>query len=162
MRMTKPVLPMTGGCQCGAIRYEIGGFPLLLYTCNCTDCQRQSGSAFALNMPVAVKDFRILKGEPRGWQHLSPKGTPVISRFCAECATRLYGERAGRAETINVRAGTLDDTSWMIPAAHFFMRSAQPWVEAEPDAQCFETQPNGWGSLLPEWQAMWPEFFPDK
>ena len=47
MHMTKPVLPMTGGCQCGAIRYEIGGFPLLLYTCNCTDCQRQSGSAFA-------------------------------------------------------------------------------------------------------------------
>ena len=128
MHMKKPVLPMTGGCQCGAVRYEIGGFPLLLYTCNCTECQRQSGSAFALNMPVAVKDFRILKGEPRGWQHLSPKGTPVISQFCTECATRLYGERAGRAEIINVRAGTLDDTSWMIPAAHFFMRSA-PWSE---------------------------------
>ena len=47
MRMTKPILPMTGGCQCGAIRYEIVGFPLFLYTCNCTDCQRQSGSAFA-------------------------------------------------------------------------------------------------------------------
>jgi hypothetical protein len=57
---------MTGGCQCGAIRYEIGGFPLLLYTCNCTDCQRQSGSAFALNMPVAVKHFRIVRGEPKG------------------------------------------------------------------------------------------------
>jgi hypothetical protein len=54
---------MTGGCQCGAIRYEITSFPLLLYTCNCTDCQRQTGSAFALNMPVRFKDFRILQGE---------------------------------------------------------------------------------------------------
>ena len=53
---------MTGGCQCGAIRYEITSFPLLLYTCNCTDCQRQAGSAFALNMPVRFKDFRILQG----------------------------------------------------------------------------------------------------
>jgi hypothetical protein len=44
---------MTGGCPCGAIRYRIGSFPLLLYTCNCTNCQRTSGSAFALNMPVA-------------------------------------------------------------------------------------------------------------
>jgi len=53
MRSTRPALPITGGCSCGAIRYEIASFPLLLYTCNCTDCQTASGSAFALNMPVA-------------------------------------------------------------------------------------------------------------
>ena len=56
---------MTGGCQCGAIRYEITSFPLLLYTCNCTDCQRQTGSAFALNMPVRFRDFRILPAANR-------------------------------------------------------------------------------------------------
>jgi len=66
MKSTRPELPMTGGCQCGAIRYEIASLPLLLYTCNCTDCQRQSGSAFALNMPVKFSDFRILQGEPKG------------------------------------------------------------------------------------------------
>ena len=54
---------MTGGCSCGVIRYEIASFPLLLYTCNCTDCQTRSGSAFALNMPVRTKDFRLLEGE---------------------------------------------------------------------------------------------------
>jgi hypothetical protein len=42
---------MTGGCQCGAIRYEIASFPLLLYTCHCTDCQRQTGSAFGPPAP---------------------------------------------------------------------------------------------------------------
>ena len=75
MKSPRPSLPMTGGCQCGAIRYEITSFPLLLYTCNCTDCQRQTGSAFALNMPVRFKDFRILQGEPNGWHHTSPNGT---------------------------------------------------------------------------------------
>jgi hypothetical protein len=73
---------MTGGCPCGAMRYEIASFPLLLYTCNCTGCQRQSGSAFAMNIPVAA----------------------------------------------TVRAGTLDDTAWLLPVAHIFVRSAQPWA----------------------------------
>jgi hypothetical protein len=123
---------MTGGCQCGAIRYEITSFPLLLYTCNCTDCQRQTGSAFALNMPVRFKDFRILQGEPNGWHHTSPNGTPVISRFCGHCGTRLYGERDGRPETVSLRAGTLDDRSWLVPVAHFFTRSAQPWDSPHP------------------------------
>ena len=160
MSLKRPVLPMRGGCQCGAICYEITAFPLLLYTCNCTDCQRQSGSAFALNMPVTSGDFRILQGEPKGWRHLSPSGTPVISRFCENCGTRLYGERDGRPQTINLRAGTLDDTSWLVPAAHFFMRSAQSWVQPAPAAQCIETQLNRWDPLLPAWRAMWPEFFP--
>ena len=52
---------------------------------------------------------------------------------------------------------TLDDTSWLAPVAHFFTRSAQPWVQPAPGAQCFETQPNGWGSLLPGWRARWTD-----
>jgi hypothetical protein len=100
------------------------------------------------------------QGEPNGWHHTSPSGMAVISRFCGNCGTRLYGERDGRPEIVSLRAGTLDDTSWLVPVAHFFTRSAQPWVQPEPGAQCFETQPNGWGSLLPAWRAMWPEFFP--
>ena len=55
------MLPLTGGCSCGAIRYEVTSFPLLLYTCNCTDCQSASGSAFALNMPVATQVFASQK-----------------------------------------------------------------------------------------------------
>ena len=130
MKSPRPSLPMTGGCQCGAIRYEVASFPLLLYTCNCTDCQRQTGSAFALNMPVRFSDFRILQGEPHGWHHTSPNGTAVISRFCGRCGTQLYGERHGRPETVSLRAGTLDDASWLVPVAHCFTRSAQPSIAA--------------------------------
>jgi hypothetical protein len=155
---------MTGGCSCGAIRYEIASFPLLLYSCNCTDCQNRSGSAFALNMPVAASGFGIVQGEPKAWRHVSPSGVPVISWFCGDCGGRLYGERAGRAEIVNVRAGTLDDTSWLVPSAHFFTRSqsAQAWVQPVADATCFETQPEGWGELLRAWRAAWPEYFSKK
>jgi hypothetical protein len=160
MSTTRPALPMTGGCSCGAIRYQIASFPLLLYTCNCTNCQTASGSAFALNMPVLAKGFHILQGEPKGWRHLSPKGVQVTSRFCGDCGGRLYGERATRPEIVNVRAGTLDDTSWMLPVAHLYSRSAQPWVEPAVNADCYETQPENLTAPMAAWRAAWPEFFP--
>jgi hypothetical protein len=154
-----PAFPLTGGCSCGAIRYRITSFPLLLYSCNCTNCQRASGSAFALNMPVFTREFHILKGEPKGWHRASPSGVQVTSRFCGECGSWLYGERAGRSEIVNVRAGTLDDTSWTVPAAHLFTRSAQPWVQFYAGASCYDTQPPDFAALIPAWRAMWPEFF---
>jgi hypothetical protein len=132
MISTRPALPMTGGCPCGAVRYQIESFPLLLYSCNCTDCQRASGSAFALNMPVAAKDFRILQGEPKGWRRRSSSGADVTSWFCGDCGGRIYGERAGRPHSMTLRAGTLDDTTWLVPIAHMYVRSAQPWSCPRP------------------------------
>src|SRR4051794_35664527 len=153
MSTKRPTLPMTGGCSCGTIRYEIASFPLLLYTCNCTDCQTRSGSAFALNMPVIARDFRLLQGAPKAWHSTSPRGVAVTSWFCADCGARLYGERRGRDEIANVRAGTLDDTAWLLPVAHFFTRSisAQSWVQPAAGARCFETQPDNWDELIAAW-----------
>lgn len=139
----RPKLPLTGGCPCGAIRYEVAALPLSLYACHCTDCQRQSGSSFALNMPVAASALRFVRGVTKGWPHTSPSGVAVISHFCADCGGRIHGERAGRPDSVNLRAGTLDDTSWLRPVAHFFLSSAQPWERVSADeALCFEAMPD--------------------
>ncbi len=159
MATGKPSLPMTGGCSCGAIRYEITSFPLLLYTCNCTDCQTASGSAFALNMPVATKGFRITKGQPRPWHRTSPSGVAVISWFCGDCGGRIYGERSGRPDSMNLRAGTLDDTTWLKPIGHFYLKSAQAWVQPAEGAECHEIGPANFLPLAEKWRALWPEFF---
>jgi hypothetical protein len=151
--MSRPSLPLTGGCSCGAIRYEVTAFPFLL-------CQTASGSAFALNLPVASRSFRIVKGEPKGWHHHSPSGVAVVSWFCADCGARLYGERAGWPEVMNVRAGTLDDTRWLTPVGHMFMKSAQGWVVPAEGAECFEADADDFIPLARKWRAMWPEFFP--
>jgi hypothetical protein len=162
MSTARPVLPMTGGCARGAIRYEIISFPLLLYSCHCTDCQTISGSAFALNMPVATTGFRIVTGQPKAWRRLSPSGGEVVSWFCGDCGGRLYGERQSRPESMTIRAGTLDDTSWLAPSAHLFMKSAQPWLQPalSSDTQCHETSPPDCRALARKWRALWPEFFP--
>lgn len=162
MTVKRPVLPMAGGCSCGAIRYQIASFPLLLYSCNCTNCQSASGSAFALNMPVAAGDFRILQGEPKGWHRLSPSGFEVTSWFCGDCGGRIYGSRKSRPQSMNVRAGTLDDTGWLIPAGQIFMASAQPWIEPAAGAACYEMEPPDFRPLAEKWHAMWPEFFQPK
>jgi hypothetical protein len=164
MTTMRPVLPLTGGCSCGAIRYEITSFPLLLYTCNCTDCQTASGAAFALNMPVATKSFRFVTGEPKGWHHLSPSGAEVCSWFCGACGARLYGSRKSRPQSMNLRAGTLDDTGWLAPVVHTFLESGQPWirslVRSSAGAECYETSPPDYEQFGRKWRAMWPEFFP--
>ena len=155
MNPKRPVLPLTGGCSCGAIRYEIASFPLLLYSCNCTDCQAASGSAFALNMPVATADFHM------GWRRASPSGADVTSWFCGECGARIYGERQGRPQTMNLRAGTLDDTGWLVPVADLFTSRAQGWIRPAAGAECHALQAPDFGLAL-KWRAMWPEFFPEK
>ena len=162
MSVRRPELPLTGGCPCGAIRYEITAFPLLLYTCNCTNCQRTSGSAFALNMPVTAKEFHILRGEPKGWRRLSPSGADVTSWFCGDCGGRIYGERVGRPRSINIRAGTLDDPAWLVPVAHMYTRSAQSWVLPAPGAECHEIGVDDLRPLAAKWRAQWPEFFPQE
>src|ERR1700744_2321267 len=164
MTATRPTLPLTGGCSCGAIRYEVTSFPLLLYTCNCNNCQAASGSAFALNMPVATKSLRLVKGEPKGWHHLSPSGSEICSWFCAECGARLYGSRKSRPQSMNLRAGTLDDTSWISPVVHTFLESGQPWIRSLVGSaaaiECYEPSPPDFARLGLKWRAMWPEFFP--
>jgi hypothetical protein len=78
--------------------------------------------------------------------------------FCGDCGGRLYGDRAGRAEIVSLRAGTLDDTSWLAPAAHMFTRSAQPWVRPAAGAECHETESADFRAAAEIWRGMWPEF----
>ena len=113
-------------------------------------------------MPVWTRDFRILQGQPKGWRRNSPSGADVTSWFCGECGARLYGERKGRPQIMNLRAGTLDDTSWLTPLAHFYTGSAQAWVQPATGAECHELQPADFSALMIRWRAMWPEFFPEK
>jgi hypothetical protein len=134
-------LPLTGGCVCGAIRCQVTSPPLGVYACHCTDCQTQSASAFSLAMPVACEHFRITQGTLRAWQRPAPSGEVVTSWSCPQCACRIYGERPSRARAVNLRVGTLDDTSWVEDVVHVWTSSAQPWMRFGSGAITHPTQP---------------------
>src|SRR5712692_7161890 len=109
--MDRPKLPLTGRCPCGAVRFAITAMPYFVYACHCTECQRWSGSAFSMSMPVAANSFSITRGDPKPWRRIGASGIQSTYWFCGDCGGRVYGQRDARLDIIAVRAGTLDDTS---------------------------------------------------
>lgn len=133
-------LPLTGGCLCGNVRYEITASPRLVYTCHCTDCQKLTGSAFSIAFIADDGAFRLTRGEPRSLQRIAASGRTSRRWVCPDCGCWICGAVAREGER-RVRAGTLDDTSWLRPTMHFWTRSKQPWVVLPEGDRVFQTQP---------------------
>jgi hypothetical protein len=138
-------LPQTGGCQCGKLRYEIAEAPRVVYACHCRDCQRMTGTAFSLGIVVTEGMFRLSGPEPRRIERLADSERMTVRWVCPECGGWVCsGPKPGTAPpdaARNLRAGTLDDTSWLHPTVHIWTRSKQPWVVLPEGSETFETQP---------------------
>ena len=133
-------LPQTGGCLCGKIRYEITETPqLVVYTCHCIDCQRLTSSAFSMGIVVSDTAFRFMGFEPRQLQGTADSGRGNTRLVCPECGSWVCG--TPRDGVRRVRAGTLDDTSWLRPTRHVWTRSKRPWIMLPEGDEVFETQP---------------------
>ena len=102
----------TGGCLCGAVRYESAGEPLFSLLCHCRDCQHQSGSAFIAAMRVRAAGFRITKGEPKLFVSASDAGNAVTRAFCPECGCPLFIRVSARPDLVATCVGTFGDPSW--------------------------------------------------
>jgi hypothetical protein len=125
--------PFTGGCACGAIRYESSAAPVFALNCHCRDCQRATGTAFAPILRVPAATFRVIKGEPRFYTVRADSGNTVSRGFCSECGSPLFSRLSLAPELIGLRAGSLDDPSGHRPAADIFTKSAQPWDYMNPE-----------------------------
>ena len=119
-------LPQSGGCQCGAIRYEITEAPQSVYTCHCRDCQRLTSSAFSVGVVVPEKALRLTGTEPRQLQRTADSGRVNTRLVCPQCGSWICG--LPRDGVHRVRAGTLDDTSWVRPTRHIWASRKQPWI----------------------------------
>jgi hypothetical protein len=143
--------PYDGGCLCGLMRYRVSDEPLTLYVCHCTDCQRRTGSAFALSMVVLKSALELLQGDPRTYT-VTSSGVQRRGKFCADCSTRLWGEPLKFPQVVVVQPGTLDDTTWLRPIGHIWTRSKQPWVSIPNDTLNFEGQPDDPMIMVKAWQ----------
>ena len=121
-------LPLTGGCMCGALRYELSAPPVMIYNCHCTNCQKISGAAFNTSVIVAEAALRFTASQPARVEWVSDSGTTRCGLFCGACGTRIVNGGEPSTGVYSLRAGTLDDTSWVQPVGDTFTSSAQPWV----------------------------------
>jgi hypothetical protein len=144
----------TGQCQCGEIRYHVTGTPVTLFACHCTECQRQSASAFGMALWIKGGTIQLLCGELRRWIRNTPSGKQMECSFCPTCGTRLFHQILGQNEYFSIKPGTLDDTGWLNPAGHIWTQLAQPWVHLDTNVLKYPGNAGDVSELMAAWQKL--------
>ena len=124
------ILPLTGGCGCGAVRYAVNAPLVSASYCHCTRCQRRTGTAASAQGRVEPGSFEIVAGEEhlRSW---APEGG-FEKVFCGLCGSALWAESPTDPEVKGVRLGALDGDPGIRPSYRQFVAYAAPW-EPIPD-----------------------------
>ena len=126
-----------GGCSCGAVRYRLTSEPMFVHCCHCLNCQRQTGSAFVINLLIEADRVELLAGDPQPVDVPRDDGGSQRIYRCPECQIAVFSEY-GRPEVRFVRGGTLDDPSGVTPDVHIFTRSKVGWVTLPGPAPAFD------------------------
>jgi hypothetical protein len=116
-----------GGCSCGEVRYRLTADPMFTHCCHCLNCQRQTGSAFVINVLIEAERVELTSGEPQAVDVPRDDGSQQRIHRCPSCQIAVFSEYT-RPEVRFVRAGTLDDPSGVAPDVHIYTRSKLPWV----------------------------------
>lgn len=131
-----------GGCQCGGIRYAVPEEALAVYACHCTECRKQSSSAFGISFTVARDTLRLLQGAPRYWSRRTASGHTLECAFCPACGSRLWHRSSGHPGTVNIKGGSLDEPLDLANAIHLWTRSKLPGVVIPSGARSFPGEPD--------------------
>lgn len=132
--MANDLFPLEGGCGCRTVRYRMLTAPLFVHCCHCSWCQRETGSAFALNAMIESDRVEILSGEVELIDTPSNSGKGQKIARCPTCRIALWSNYAGAGPSFRfVRVGTLDDARSIRPDIHIFTSTKQPWVILPPD-----------------------------
>jgi hypothetical protein len=138
---------MEGGCACGEVRYRLQSEPLFVHCCHCLNCQRQTGSAFVINLLIETDRVELLTGTPQAVDAPRDDGSAQRIFRCPKCQVAVFSEYTS-PEVRFVRAGTLDDPTAVKPDVHIFTRSKVDWVVIPESAPAFE--------VYYDMQKLWP------
>jgi hypothetical protein len=114
----------SGGCMCGAVRYQLTGGATNLCYCHCTSCRRAAGAPAVPWGTFARSDFTVTRGSITEY-----RSSPQVARgFCSQCGTTLSYRHARRAAEIDITLGSLDDAGALAPQMHLWVSDKPPWV----------------------------------
>ncbi len=125
--------PFSGGCACGAIRYECANPPVYMGNCHCEHCQQATGSAYLPAVAVPEGDFALSGSEPGVYDRPSDKGHNMRRAFCTECGSPVFLINGASPTLRIIYAGSLDDPGQYRPRMNIFTASAHPWDLIDPD-----------------------------
>lgn len=125
-----------GGCACRAVRYRLLSGPLIVHACHCTECQRLTGAAFAINALIETDRLETLAGEPRAVPVTGTSGKPQTIFRCLACGVALWSHYPGAGTRLAfVRVGTLDEPACLPPDIHIFTSTKLPWLALPENAR---------------------------
>jgi hypothetical protein len=133
--------PVKGSCLCGSITFESEAAPVLTGICDCPRCRKQGGGAFSINLAVPRASLRIEGRTLKTFNDLAESGQPVQRLFCGNCGSPIVSYSEGLPGVAFIKAGTLDDTSWIRPTMEIWCETAQPWVPVEPSRTRLDRNP---------------------
>ena len=123
-----------GGCTCGTVRYRLDDDPIFVHGCHCTWCQRQSGSAFAVNAMIETDRVTVLSGKLEEVPIPSPSGRGQSILRCPSCRIAVWSHYAGNGQKLAfVHVGTLDDAGRIAPDIHIYTNTKMPWFTLPAD-----------------------------
>ncbi len=128
----------SGGCACGAIRYEARSRPIFQNHCQCLDCQKRSGTGHGSYLTFAGRNEVKVTGEAREWRIVADSGNEKMHAFCPNCGTPVYLTFAAMPDLIAIHAASLDDPDLFAPQAVTYGVRAHPWDALDPSLQVFE------------------------
>lgn len=125
---------LTGGCTCRKIRFRLASRPMFVHCCHCRWCQRETGSAFAVNALIEADRVELMTGVPDVIDTPSNSGKGQKISRCPDCRIALWSNYAGAGDLARfVRVGTLDSPERLPPDIHIFTSTKLPWVVLPPD-----------------------------
>ena len=137
-----------GGCDCRAVRYRMRSRPMFVHCCHCRWCQRETGTAFALNALIEADRVELLAGPVDVVDTPSHSGNGQRIARCPTCRVAVWSQYSSPLVRF-VRVGTLDDPTALKPDVHIFTRSKQPWVGLPADVPAFE--------IYYDMKTLWPK-----
>lgn len=130
----------TGGCACGAVRYEAGVEPVRAFYCQCRACQRATGTGHA-SIVVFPRAAVKMTGRTVEYSQKADSGSQMVRGFCPTCGSPLYGKPQAASDYIGLFVGGLDDPQHFKPQAAVFTASGQPWDQLDPALKKFPGKP---------------------
>ena len=128
-----------GHCLCGRVTYRCDQDPIVTGVCHCTDCQRQTGAASSIIVGVPSGALEVTGDSQKTFVTIGEDHRTATNRtFCRECGSPIVSRIDALPQLAFIKAGTLDDTSWLNPTVEFWCRSAQPWEPPIPGAHRME------------------------
>ena len=133
--------PYTGGCACGAVRYECSADPMFNWICHCRECQRSTGGGGAVNAVFHISTVRFVRGEPKFHESTGTTGHKTYRGFCAECGSPLAAKAALFPEIHGISVASLDEPGRIRLDANIWTGSVQPWDFLNPQLPGFSGTP---------------------